>query len=542
MNTIKVKSEGKESGGRPAGRSGVARLIPALTTPIVLVSAAFLAFTGADLADRPEGAKDGGDVYRDVDRFVHVLQYIRHYYVDETDDDELLRAAVKKMLGDLDPHTQFLESNQLQSLKTGTTGKYTGVGMEISTRRGYPVVVSPMDGTPARRAGLRTGDLVIGINGLDTFGMLLQDVAATLMGPVGTGVSLRISRQGEPEALEFNVVRDVIHISSLPLCSVLDSNVGYVRVARYAQGAASELDECLDRLESQGVKGVILDFRGNPGGLLLEAVRVCEQFLPEGKLLVFTRGRNSSESVEYLSRSARTRENLPLIVLVDGGTASAAEIVAGAVQDWDLGLIVGEETFGKGSVQRVMELAGDQALKMTTSYYYTPSGRCIHRVDDDAPGGDSLAANAGLSGREKFLTSGGRFVYGGGGIGPDVVVKPADYLDLIDRIERRGLFFSFAVEYKDEGTEVSPGVMQSFREFLMDEGLSFENEEFESASEPLTLGVRRELTRRALGEEAAALVAMEGDRQVQVAVDLLRRAAGPEDLFDLAGKYNEAPQ
>jgi carboxyl-terminal processing protease len=494
-------------------------------------------------SDRPDSSKVRGDIYRDVDRFVHVLQYIRHYYVDETDDEELLRSAVKKMLGDLDPHTQFLESSQLRNLRTGTTGKYTGVGMEISIRRGYPVVVSPMEGTPASRAGIRTGDMLINVDGMDTFGMLLQDVADALKGPAGTGVIMTVSRPGEPEPLEFSLVRDVIHVSSLPMCAVLDSNVGYVRVARYAQGTASELDDCLDDLESQSVSGVILDFRGNPGGLLLEAVKVCEQFLPEGKLLVFTRGRRSSESVEYLSRSARTREELPLIVLVNGGTASAAEIVAGAIQDWDLGLIVGEETFGKGSVQRVMELAGEQALKMTTSYYYTPSGRCIHRItEDDEPGADSLASAVVLE-RGEYVTSAGRVVFGGGGIGPDVVVEPSERDELVDRVEGRGLFFSFAVEYEGdlpgvEEVEATAAVLQSLREFLLDEGLSFEEGEFEASSEGLALGVRRELSRRLLGEEAAALVAMKEDRQLQVALELMRGAAAPDDLFDLADEYN----
>lgn len=527
------------------------RLFEAL---IALIALAPVAFTALGAADPADSTKHQSDIYSDVDRFVRALQYIRHYYVDETDDRELMRSAIRKMLGDLDPHTQFLEAGQLRSLRTGTTGKYSGVGMEMSIRRGYPVVVSPMEGTPASRAGIRTGDLIINVGGMDTFGMLLQEVADALMGPAGTGVTMTVSRPGEPEPLEFSLIRDVIHVSSLPLCTVVDSNVGYVRVARYAQGTASELDACLDDLESQGVKGVILDFRGNPGGLLLEAVAVCEQFLPEGKLLVFTRGRRISESVEYISQSERTRDDLPLVVLVNGGTASAAEIVAGAIQDWDLGLIVGEETFGKGSVQRVIDMAGEQALKMTTSYYYTPSGRCIHRVADDiVPGEEELgeyergyrmeAEQGAAPQREEYLTSAGRVVYGGGGIGPDVIVDPAERDELLDKVEGRGLFFSFAVEHKGdvpapEDTSATSGVMADFKEFLLDEGLEFSDEEFEAALPMLALGVRRELSRRLLGQDAATLIAMEGDRQLQVAIELIRDASGEADLFELAKKYN----
>lgn len=527
---------------------------------LLMAPAATLAFIAAE---GPEDKPQKGDAYRDVDRFVKVLQHIRHYYVDETDDDQLLRAAVKRMLGNLDPHTQFLETNQLRSLRTGTTGQYTGVGMEMSTRRGYPVVVTPMENTPARRAGLQTGDLIMTIDGKDTFGMLLQDVASSLKGPAGTPVSMTVRRKGEPEALDFHVVRDVIRIPSLPVCSAIDSDIGYVRVARYAAGTASELDSCLNELESEGVRGLILDLRGNPGGLLLEAVRVCEQFLPEGKLVVFTQGRREGESVEYLSRSTRTRDDLPLVVLVDGGTASAAEIVAGAIQDWDLGLIVGSGTFGKGSVQRVMELGGERALKMTTSYYYTPSGRCIHKktedegfedgdlaegvVTGDTRGTEGAAADAQNDSQKEFTTAGGRTVFGGGGISPDVVVVPADLPGLAGKAEGRGLFFSFAVDYvgKNPGLEepsVTPAVMEDFREFLLDEGLSFDETEFESAAESLSLGVRRELARRMIDDEAATLAAMKGDRQLQVAVGFIKDAAVRDDLFKLALKYNGGSQ
>jgi carboxyl-terminal processing protease len=509
------------------------------------------------VAAQPPGARDAaGDVYRDIDRFVSVLQHIRNYYVDETDDEELIRGAIKRMLADLDPHTQYLDGTSLSNLKVGTTGKYSGVGMEISTRRGHPVVVSPMEGTPAERAGLRTGDVIVNIDGHETYGMLLQDVSGALKGPAGTSVTLTVQRRGETGPIDFKVVRDVIHIPNISMCTVIEPGIGYVRMNRFAAGTAKELSSCLDRLEGEGITGLIVDLRGNPGGLLLEATRACEQFLPEGKLVVSTRGRVSGESVEYLSRSSRTRVSLPMVVLVDGGTASAAEIVAGAIQDWDLGLIVGEVTFGKGSVQRVMELGGSQALKLTTSYYYTPSGRCIHnraKEEGEATAGESGAPNgtydsadttsAGGGEVEEYFTAGGRVVRGGGGIAPDVRVKPVDLSRFERTLERRGLFFDFAVDYAGKNPDlaldgVTPETIESFREFILDEGVSFDEGEFESAREFMTLGIRRELARRTSGDEGARLVAMEGDRAVGTAVRLLKEAKRPRDLFELAAQYN----
>ncbi len=546
--------------GGGAGRGALAVRAP--WRRVALVVALALAAAAVFVAAQPPGSREAGeDVYRDVDRFISVLQYIRNYYVDEIDDDELVKAAIKRMLADLDPHTQYLDGASLSDLKVGTTGKYSGVGMEISTRRGHPVVVSPMEGTPAERAGLRTGDVIVSIDGADTYGMLLQDVSGALKGPAGTSVKVTVRRTGEADPIDFTVVRDVIHIPNISMCAVIEPGIGYVRLNHFAAGTAKELDSCLDRLEAKGIAGLILDLRGNPGGLLLEATRVCEQFLPEGKLLVATRGRKAGESVEYLSRSPRTRKALPMVLLVDGGTASAAEIVAGAIQDWDLGLIVGEVTFGKGSVQRVMELGGNQALKLTTSYYFTPSGRCIHNRGKEEGAEDGAQASegplteapgledgtsAGDEGKaEEFFTAGGRAVRGGGGIAPDVLVEPRKPTRLETLLERRGLFFDFAVDYAEknqeiEPAEVTPEMIDSFRELALDEGLSFEESEFESAREFISLGIRRELARRVGGDDAARRVAMEADVALKAAVEILNRAKGGENLFELAADYNES--
>jgi len=536
---------------------------------IALVFAAGLVLPGlmAPLPQAQESgdlSQEGGDVYEQVDRFVEVLQYIRAYYVDGTDDEELIRAAVKRMLADLDPHTQFLEGEQYGDLRTGTKGTYTGVGMEVSTRRGYPVVVSPMEGTPAYDAGLQTGDFIVAIDGVDTFGILLQDAVRMLRGPKGAPVSLTVQREGEPERLEFTVVRDVIRIPSIPVCGVLRGDMGYARVSRFSESVAHELETCLDGLDAEGIRGLILDLRGNPGGLLMEAVKVCELFVPEGKLLVSTKGRLSGDSIEYVSGSEKTRE-IPLVILVGGGTASAAEIVAGAIQDWDLGLIVGEPTFGKGSVQRLMSVDEDKALKLTTSYYFTPSGRCIHRGDPDAaaddtghtgasaartPEGEDTTVDPGPEGAERggvdasggeheFMTAGGRKVFGGGGIMPDVIVGPAEVPPLARRIRGRGLFFSFAVDYVGGNEEmeeptVDSETLEAFKEYLLDEGFSFEEDEFEAAGDAVSVGIRRELARRLKGDAYALLVAAEADAQLAEALRLLKRASDRDHLLRLA--------
>ncbi len=524
----------------------------------VLGALAIAAAAAATIVAAKGPGQEKGDAYSDVDRFVSVLQHIRSYYVDDVDDEELLRAAIKRMLGDLDPHTQFLESSDLRNLRVGTTGKYSGLGIEVSTRRGYPIIVSPMEGTPAQRAGLQTGDLIVAIDGDDTFGMLLQDVSKALRGPAGTSVNLTVRRKGEPEVIEFNVVRDIIHIPNISTCAVIGGDVGYVRLTHYAAGTASELDACFEELESRGVRGMILDLRGNPGGLLLEAVSVCEQFLPQGKLLVFTRGRVSGESVEYISKSPRSRKDIPLVLLVDGGTASAAEIVAGAIQDWDLGLIVGTATFGKGSVQRVMDLGGDQALKLTTSYYYTPSGRCIHKKTEDEeplqrimsgvadePVNPQDEVPVGSEGGEEFRTAGGRTVLGSGGITPDLIVEPTEIPRLAAEVERRRLPFNFAVGYIARNPEmlrpeVTDEMMISFKEFILDEGVSFDEGEYEAAGDALSLAVSRELSRGLHGDEEATLVALGGDRMIQVAVEILSVAERADDLFREAAARGES--
>ncbi len=524
----------------------------------VLGALAVAAAAAVTIVAAKSPGQEKSDVYSDVDRFVSVLQHISNYYVDDINDEELLRAAIKRMLGDLDPHTQFLESSDLRNLRVGTTGKYSGLGIEVSTRRGYPVIVSPMEGTPAQRAGLQTGDLIVAIDGDDTFGMLLQDVSKLLRGPAGTSVNLTVRRRGEPEAIEFNVVRDIIHIPNISTCTVIGRDVGYVRLTHYAAGTASELDECFDELESQGVKGMILDLRGNPGGLLLEAVKVCEQFLPQGKLLVFTRGRISGESVEYISESPRSRKDIPLVVLVDGGTASAAEIVAGAIQDWDLGLVLGTVTFGKGSVQRVIDLGGDQALKLTTSHYYTPSGRCIHRKTEDEEPLQRIVSDAAdepvlppdevpvePEGGEEFRTAGGRTVLGGGGITPDLIIEPTEIPKLAVEVERRRLPFNFAVDYIGKNPEVlrpevTDEMMLGFKEFILDEGVTLDEGEYQAARDALSLALSRELSRRLHGDEEATLVALKGDRMIQAAVEILSVAEGTADLFREAAARGES--
>jgi carboxyl-terminal processing protease len=535
-----VQAAGSGSGGARRGpapklKTVLLCLTAILTWALLLVGA----FGVLGFESRPGHTGRGDDAYRDIDRFVEVLQHIRAYYVDEVDDEDLMRAAVKQMLADLDPHSQLLEGEQYGDLKVGTKGTYTGVGMEVSTRRGYPVVVSPMEGTPAQNAGLQTGDFIVAIDGRDTFGLSLGDAVGMLRGPRGTSVALTVQREGESERLEFAVVRDVVRIPSISACGVLEGGIGYTRITRFSEQAAQELADCLEGVEADSLRGLVLDLRGNPGGLLMEAVKVCELFVPEGNLLVSTRGRMESESMEYVSRSERTLDSVPLVVLVDGGSASAAEIVAGAIQDWDLGLIVGEPTFGKGSVQRVIPLGETKALKLTTSYYFTPSGRCIHKFDDSSAAEDAVVHMDNKNG--EYLTSGGRKVFGGGGIKPDVVVSPTPLPPLVRRINGRGLFLSFAVDYVGKrgapaaaDAEVTPETLSAFKKYLGDEALPFEDEEFESARDAIALGIRREIARRVEGDARANLVAAEGDAQLAAAVRLLRKAGDREHLLKLA--------
>jgi carboxyl-terminal processing protease len=316
------------------------------------------------------------DVYENIEIFTEVLRQIEKNYVEPQDPQKLIYGAIKGMVQSLDPHSSFLTKEEHQELLIETKGSFTGVGIEITVRDNVLTVVSPIEGTPAYEAGVKAGDQIIGINDKSTNDMTLTDAVKNIRGPKGTKVKLTVRREGAEKPLEFSITRDVIPLKSVRNY-LLTPDIGYVRISSFQSKTDEDLASALEKIEDGRVlKGLILDVRNNPGGLLTQAIKVSDLFLDSG-LIVSTKGRNESQNMEVPAQRDEKPRNYPIIVLVNGGSASAAEIVAGALQDNKRALVLGTKTFGKGSVQTILPLSDGSGLRLTTAKYYTPSGKSI---------------------------------------------------------------------------------------------------------------------------------------------------------------------
>ena len=488
------------------------------------------------------------DLYGDLDLFVEVLHKIEANYVDPVQPRPLLDGAIKGMLQQLDPYSQFLDEKAYANLRSVTEGVFGGIGVEVNVRDGYPTVIAPIEGTPAWEAGLRSGDVIVEVDGKSTAGLTVEEAADRLRGPEGTEVRVKVSREGEDEDHEVTLTRRIIERRAVPYAFVAEGGVGYLRLSAFSERTADETRDMLERLARQGAKSLVIDLRQNPGGLLPEAVAVTEAFVPRGTMVVYTHGRARSEDQRYYAAEPRPNLQWPMVVLVDGGSASASEIVAGALQDLDRALLVGTTTFGKGSVQRVFPLR-DQgaALKLTTALYYTPSGRSINHaahdsLADDGDEGDDGAAPAApdTADRPVFHTRAGRTVYGGGGITPDVVVAPDTLTGLLRRVESRNLAFRFANRWLNTHPQPQPELQvplpwNEFLAWLRGEKVEFTDAEAAAQRPLLERAVRREMARRMLGDGAAARVALDGDPAWARARAALAGARAPRDVFAGAG-------
>lgn len=488
-----------------------------------------------------------------LELFTRVFEKINTYYVDENvSPEELIDKAIQGMLESLDPHSQYLDMRMYDDLMTSTQGSFGGLGIEISVRDKYPTVVSPIEGTPAYNQGIQGGDRIIEIEGEDTYGWPISKAISNLRGPKGTEVSFKVRREGFDEPIEYSVIRDIIEIESVRY-SFKIGDIGYVRAVNFAQDTADELQARLVELEAQGIEGLILDLRYNPGGLLRAARDVGQLFLDSGKKIVYTRGRTPRQNADYYSTTPSSKihgRDYPIVVLINEGSASASEIVAGALQDWDAALIVGQPSFGKGSVQTVYPLSETEALKLTTAKYYTPSGRCIHNDHfsserEDVDPEEQMAMGNGdygeAPGPEKtFRTVGGRLVTGGGGIVPDILVSQPNLPDFAMDLERKNFFFKFAIKHvaqhpEAERVEASPEMIEAFKRLLEDEEFEYEEEDFEKHFEYVERGIRREVARRLHGSKAAHMVYIEGDEQLKKTLDLFERGRTVKELYAVSG-------
>jgi carboxyl-terminal processing protease len=441
---------------------------PSKTTVVMLGVVAIVAFSAIaminpaviSLVQQPRS----GNLYQDIQRFNEVLHGVSKYYVEDVDSQKLINGAIVGMLETLDPHSVYIPKDQLADVTEKFEGHFYGIGIEFNIFKKYPTVISPMPGTPSDRLGLRPADQIIEIEGKSTFGFNEEEVKNKLRGPEGTPVRITIRRPGVEEPFQVTVTREKISITSVEASFMLDQQTGYIRIVRFAKTTADELESALNHLEKQGMKQLILDLRANAGGFLEQAVVVVDKFIERGKKIVYTRGRIAQANDDFYATDDDRHPRFPLIVLMSHGSASASEIVAGAVQDWDRGLVIGETSFGKGLVQSQIGLRDGAAVRITTARYYTPSGRLIQRPYDGSlvqyidEGWDDIDPNAEADStkeRPVYKTSAGRVVYGGGGITPDVQIRwyrPTQFT--VDLILKRG-FFEFASDYATRNRQLA---------------------------------------------------------------------------------------
>lgn len=432
---------------------------------------------------------DNEQLYQKVDKGLfylrQVYETISRNYVDSVDPEGLSKSAINGIIEELDPYTVFFEKKGSERLEIITKGKYGGLGMEISRQEGKVTVISPIDDTPAQRAGIRAGDIITKIDDETTNGMSLEDASSKLRGSIGTEVTLEIQRPGLDEPITLTLIRQEIVLKDVSYADFIEPGTAFFRLTSFSDKAGSELKLAIRELQKKGkIERVILDLRGNPGGLLASAVEISNVFLPKNELIVQTRGNHEREA-QFKTTQDPLLPNASLVVLVDGGSASASEIVAGAIQDLDRGIIIGSKTFGKGLVQQVypVDKISDAFLKITTAKYYVPSGRCIQK-DDYKKNKDvfmDFSDSTDYNNHKKYLTRNGRVVHGGGGITPDIKVDIEKMNPYVVALWAGGHFFRYTVDYlanhpeikSNNGFKLDDKILENFRGYIKDKELKF---------------------------------------------------------------------
>ncbi len=470
--------------------------------------------------------------------FEEVVTRVQRNYVDSLPTATLLERALTGMLEELgDPNTVYLDSARLARLTESTTGVYTGLGIRFDARDGWPMVLASMPGTPAERAGLVSGDRVTEIDGRSTRGWTDDETRAAMRGEAGTRITLVVERPGQPKAFTVRLTRGEIHRAAVRRTALLDGGVGYVDLKLFSDSTERELTRAVDSLQREGMRSLVVDLRNNPGGLLTQGVAVSELFLDSGDVIVTMRGRVPAPARTYRDEAPQRWPTIPMAVLVDAASASASEIVAGALQDHDRALVMGQPTYGKGSAQAVFE-AGKGGLKITTARWYTPAGRSIDRgaaanAEDDEPG--------------RFKTDGGREVFGGGGITPDVAVPdvaptPGE-LALQARLgprvtEFRDALTTYATTAAVRNavstplTPVSPSLLEGAWQAVRARGFEIPRAEWIGASRLVASFLGREMVRIALGNAAEVRRSVSEDPLIQDAARRLRTVREPAALFE----------
>ncbi|MFN2399069.1 MAG: S41 family peptidase [Gemmatimonadaceae bacterium] len=486
--------------------------------------------------------------------FDQVLSLVGDRFVDTVDAAALYEKAARGLVQQLgDPYSELLSPKQLQRFSTSSTGRYSGIGMQIENQEGSITVVRVFPNTPAEKAGVVEGDRIVGVDTASTRGWTTQQVSDALLGVPGTKVTVRFARPGVAQVIEHRVQRAEIHIPAVPYALMLDDQIAYIPLQTFNETATQELQEAIRRLTNAGAHGIILDLRNNPGGILDQGLAVADLFLKEGQQIAQVRARQG-QSQSFLARGRVHIASRPLVVMVDNSSASAAEIVAGALQDHDRALVVGTTSYGKGLVQTVFPLDGGYALKMTTAKWFTPSGRTIQKdrtaetpsatAADEPP--DSLERESVKKDRPVFKSDAGRNVYGGGGITPDVIV-PEDTLSTAEQEFARALapksavvrsvLYNYALDLKSKvsrGFTPQPAWREEFFQRLDSSKVAINRKQYDSAATLVDRWISTQVTRFAFGDSAEFRRSIPRDPQLLRAIELLKKGRTQQDLFTLA--------
>ncbi|HUF64375.1 MAG TPA: S41 family peptidase [Gemmatimonadaceae bacterium] len=512
--------------------------------------------------------RDTRDTARLLDQ---VMQLVSGRYVDTLGAAQLYEKAARGLVHELnDPYTTLLSPKEFQAFNTSSTGRYGGIGMEIAEVQGYVTVQKVFPNTPAEQGGVQEGDRIIVIDTTNVRGWNVTQVSEALRGPSGTHVNVRFSRPGVTEPIPVTFTRAIIHIPAVPYAMMLDGNVGYVPLIQFNETATRELAQSTSRLINEGAKALIIDLRGNPGGILDQSLSVSNMFLDRGQEIASVRGRSIEDQLYVAEESPLTSE-LPLVVLIDGRSASASEIVAGALQDHDRALVVGTTSFGKGLVQTVFQLSGGYALKMTTAKWYTPSGRSIQKPRTVLPNGqfaeeepterlgpgtavpsDSLETEQEKRKRPQFRSDAGRIVYGGGAITPDVIVSP----DTLTTAEQRlfqaiapktqafaGALAEYARELRPQvqaGFTVQPEWREEFFRRIGAAGVTIDRQLYDAGAQEMDRILRNRIATMAFGDSTAKRMALQDDKQLVRALELVQQGQSQSDLFAIAQRLATA--
>ena len=396
------------------------------------------------------------EITRNLDIFSTLFKEVNAYYVDEVNPNKLIKTGIDAMLASLDPYTNYIPEDDIEDYRTMTTGQYGGIGAVIGNRNGKNVIMMPYKGFPAHKAGLKIGDEILKVDDVDVLGKNTSDISQLLKGQANTKLQVTVKRFGIEEPMVIDITREKITIDNVPYSGMVSNDIGYIKLSDFTTGAGKEVKRALDNLKKEGATKIVLDLRGNPGGLLNEAVNVSNVFVPQGSEIVSTKGKVTDWNKTYKALNQPADTEIPVVVLTSSRSASAAEIVSGVIQDYDRGVLVGEKTFGKGLVQATRPLTYNSQLKITTAKYYIPSGRCIQAINYSDRNADGSVGAIPDSLKVEFTTQNGRVVYDGGGVDPDFEVEPESLAPIAYSLSAKGLIFEYALKYHYEHDEISP--------------------------------------------------------------------------------------